>query len=778
MINDLFHTYKKIIVIILILLCSVVFWFYGCRDQNQGQDDVVKWECTKKKGSGRGSYRFETADFSGTVVFGTAGYVAADKKMPVTLRITCKEKSFTGVMKITLPGGNGKGIAWQSAVKCNKGMTRKIILLVPQLGNPSAFSFEILDSFGVSKLSEVVRVADLKGTDETAQEEDGEEMLFGVLSDSYKELSWLDGAKADIGTSASSEDAESTVKVTLVRLTAKNFPADTDELAALDGLLIDSFDVTTLSEKQISCLKTWVSEGGNLMIGTENQAKKQRKALTFLDKLEWTETDDGNFMTAPYEKGEISLLSFPLIGEDYSAGEDQEAVVTALSGRLIKEEQTAEDNETSLWYIKKALYAFRKSQLPNTFYYGVFFITYLFLIVLIAYYFLRRIKKREYIWAVVPALAVVFTLILVIRSVKLAGSNDGAFSALRIMDTDREETKVYLLCQNEEAEERSINLVSGISSVVPLDYEYQTGSSEGDSMNLSGEDLTVNNTSKGFDISLSDSVPGASRLLKLTGDGKNTEAFSADFSTTYTAFSGTVTNNTGSDLSRLILVRGGQYVILKNVKAGEKVTVAKDAVRYRNTFDKDNSTFGDEDETTVLGNLMEYVQQKYMDESAGQGEILAVGITDDSDFRIFSDKNKLKNHVTVMVSHFAVKEGSGLQSTVTLNQSCLEVEEDTEEIANDTLEKKKTEVRYQISDPENIWALVRNRDSFEGTIYAYNYYTGEKDELLNSWDERMYPSALSPYLSESGEMILTYETAEDTEYASAPVLTLISSGDQ
>ena len=29
MINDLFRTYKKIILLLLVLLCSVVFWFYG-----------------------------------------------------------------------------------------------------------------------------------------------------------------------------------------------------------------------------------------------------------------------------------------------------------------------------------------------------------------------------------------------------------------------------------------------------------------------------------------------------------------------------------------------------------------------------------------------------------------------------------------------------------------------------------------------------------------------------------------------------------------------------
>ena len=43
MINDLFRTYKKIILLLLVLLCSVVFWFYGCRHQQRSQSEVVEW---------------------------------------------------------------------------------------------------------------------------------------------------------------------------------------------------------------------------------------------------------------------------------------------------------------------------------------------------------------------------------------------------------------------------------------------------------------------------------------------------------------------------------------------------------------------------------------------------------------------------------------------------------------------------------------------------------------------------------------------------------------
>ena len=103
MINDLFRTYKKIILLLLVLLCSVVFWFYGCRHQQRSQSEVVEWNKKTIKGTNGYCYKFKTSNCTGTVTFGAAGYVAKDKEMPVTLDIFAAEKDFTGVMKVTLP---------------------------------------------------------------------------------------------------------------------------------------------------------------------------------------------------------------------------------------------------------------------------------------------------------------------------------------------------------------------------------------------------------------------------------------------------------------------------------------------------------------------------------------------------------------------------------------------------------------------------------------------------------------------------------------------------
>lgn len=799
MINDLFRTYKKIILLLLVLLCSVVFWFYGCRHQQRGQSEVVEWNKKTIKGTNGYCYKFKTKNCTGTVTFGAEGYVARDKEMPVTLSIS-SEKEFAGVMKVTLPGENGKGIAYQSAIKCKPREQVKIVLNVPQLGNPATICFEIMDSFGVSELSEDVSFSERKNQNVDTSER--AENLVGVLSSQSKELSYLNSIKVG-------EDQEESIK--MVCYSQSSFPESVEGFQGLDGMIIDAFQTNKLSKKQRSALKSWIKEGGRLLLAGGSQQQNSfgeiGKAfgitqnsveiselyfseennsvqelplllsnLTFSKKYEWNAY--GNFepeigYTASIANGKVSVLRFSLTNTAFLQWNDRDKATNEILSHLIEKDESTESSDTSLWYVKKALYAFMKSQLPNTFYYGVFFIFYILLMVTIAYYYLRRIKKREYIWIVVPVLALFFTVGLIVRSRGMTGSNDSAFSALRVIDSEKEQENIYFLYQNDEGETGNVNLIPSISSVVPLDYNYRTIA--GKNIKTSGEDVTINNTQKGFDVAFEESVPGISRILKLSGNTKSTsekEVFKQDIFTKYTSFYGNITNISSNNFSRVILIRGNQYAIIKNVKAGEKVSVSTDMVKCWNHFDEENSAFGTENENTVTGNIMKYLQQTYMNKQQTKEELLVVGITNENDFKLFSDNNILKNHVTVMINHFNLEESEEKQ-IFNINSSCLKQKGEELAIEEDALEENKTEVTYVFDKTKQIEAIARNRDNFTGKIYAYNYETGKKDRILSSVESYITGDNLESYLSEDGEMNITYKLDGKSEYGTSPVLSLI-----
>nr|WP_296191199.1 hypothetical protein [uncultured Anaerobutyricum sp.] len=801
MINDLFRTYKKIILLLLVLLCSVVFWFYGCRRQQRSQSEVVEWNKKTIKGTNGYCYKFKTKNCVGTVTFGAVGYVARDKEMPVTLNISSIKKDFTGVMKITLPGENGRGIAYQSAVKCKEGKQEKIILNVPQLGNPSAICFEIMDTFGVTELSEDVSFSDAKNRNGAFSEQ--AENLICVLSGQSKKLSYLNSLKIE------EESEEESVKV--VCYSKNSFPQTEEEFQGLDGMLIDSFDTKSLSGKQKSALKSWLKSGGKLLIAgggqqidsfeglektfgiiqedvgvselyladADNTVQKLPILMSNLQlsqKYEWEAY--GNFepeigYTAAVGSGKISILRFSLTNSAFLQWSVRDKAAGEILSHFMGKDEDTESSDTSLWYVKKALYAFMKSQLPNTFFYGVFFIFYILLMVTIAYYYLRKIKKREYIWIVVPVLALVFTVGLFIRSRGMKGSRDSYFSALRVTDSEKEQENIYFLYQNDEGVEDNVNFLSSITSVIQMDYNYRTIA--GKNIKTSGEDITINNTQKGFDVAFEESVPGTSRILKLSGNTKSVsekEVFTQDIFTTYTSFYGNITNTSSNNFSRVILIRGNQYAILKSVKAGEKASVSTDMVKCWNHFDEENSAFGTENENTVTGNIMEYLRQTYMNTQKSKEELLVVGITNENDFKLFSDDNVLKNHVTVMINHFALEEETG-KRILNINMSCLKQEGEGLAIEEDTLEENKTEVSYVFDKAEEIEALTRNKDNFTGKIYAYNYSTGQRDRILSSTESYITGESLNNYLSGDGEMRITYKMDASDEYGPAPVLSLI-----
>ena len=164
-------------------------------------------------------------------------------------------------------------------------------------------------------------------------------------------------------------------------------------------------------------------------------------------------------------------------------------------------------NDTSLWYAKTALYAFMSGRRPNTFYYGVFFIVYLGVLGFFAYYLLRKIKKREYIWGVVPVVAVIFTVSLAFRSEGSSGETGQSFSALRINDAVVGRMMYYLLYQDNEGTETSVDLVSSIENVEPVDYDYRIQDADEFSTRNITENYTVNNTRNGFDIAFEESIP-------------------------------------------------------------------------------------------------------------------------------------------------------------------------------------------------------------------------------------------------------------------------------
>lgn len=798
MLNDIFRTYKKIIIFVLILLSAVFFWFYGCHRQKSGGEQAKTWEKITLSDAGGIGYHFESPELSGQVIFGTRGYIARDRRAPVIMEISCKEESFAGTLRITLPGVDGKGVSYQSAVNCKKGVISRVVMEVPSLGNASWFSFELLDSFGGVRFSEEII------SREKAKQDDSEieEIYVGVLSDQYKKLDYLDGQTIETG--------EGEACLRLIPFLQQDMPTDVRELNCLSVLLIDHFSLDSLSQIQQECLLFWVEkEGGSLLLapedGTESLLKEKaglvpgrryeqlysfRTDISYTGNVRLHVSDWGlsdqwkpcslsepvSTFLREYGEGQIMVTTYSLLDDTFLRWTGRDEVIRMLFQECVPEKSTGrQGGDTSLWYIKKALYAFMNARHPNTFNYALYFIAYLGVLGFFAYHLLRKMKKREYIWIVVPLVSLLFTFSLLFRSGGGGQEKGREFAALRLYDFARGQDDYYFLYQNNEGEAGNVDLASHIKEAEPLDYSYLEEGIDPASLQTISQDYTINNAKNGFDIAFEETVPGNSYILKCSAEPEESgemQCFRLDMRGSDTCFEGSVTNLSSWNFKTVVLIRGHQYVLIDGMDVGETTRVRKKEVEFWTGYKGETLLFGNKEETTALGNMTEYLQQKYILENEQQNEILAIGITGDNDFPLFSGEDALGRHLTVAVERCAVPQPDNEECIVNINSASLEGDRG-EALRFDILEKNETKATYSFDTGKVVWKMFRNRDGFEGRIYAYNYETGEMDELFTKEDMVMNCGQLEPYVSDMNKMIFTFCLPGGTDYGGAPVLSVV-----
>ncbi len=804
MLNGLFRNNRRIIIIVLIIVVGLAVWFYGFHRPKSSTETAQTWEKTEfSEGNGYG-YHFASSSFDGNVVFGTKGYLVKDRTLPVVLTMRSEEASFTGTLKITLPGEDGGGISYQSALNCQKGVTARVVMEIPDLGNVSYFYFEILDSFGTVRFSQKVN----NEKDSETGDENAAELCFGILSGEYESFSYLNGLNVE-------ENGE-VYEIRTIDLPVSGFPTDERELLSLSGIIIDSFSSENLSQIQLRCLTDWVEEeGGFLFIGTGNDAKNvlsgldsylnivpketeevqyrftagnankgsvrlDGATLTFASPQEWKAlsvvSPDGMY-SGVFGEGIITVAAFSLLDEDFLqwAGRDN-AIPLLFQEELEQEAEKTVEEDTGLWYVKRALYAFTDTTQPNMFYYGLFFVIYLLVLIFFSYFLLRRLKKREYIWGVVPLIAVLFTVGLMLSQGGRGNENASSFSSVFIHDTVEEQEDCYLLYQNNDGEEQTVDFDSENYTVRPLDYEYETGDADAAGTGTVTADYTINNAQNGMEIAFGEATPGDTYLIRYSAEftkTQQTDCFRADITLNDTAFSGTITNISPWDFEEVILICGRQYEVINGLNAGEEAQVKKDEVRFWSGYDEEHTVFEGSDDMTVTGNLIEYIRQLYLSNPDGRRNVLyMIGITSDNDLELISGRTEMENQRSIFIDAFSTK-ASKKETVYDMNTSCLENEYQDLSLKNDILEKNEVTAVYSFDEERVVWKMYRNRDGSKGKIYAYNYETGEQDLLFENEDDVMNCLSLEPYVSDMNDMILTFRLPDGTEYGSAPVLSVV-----
>lgn len=267
------------------------------------------------------------------------------------------------------------------------------------------------------------KVGDIGTYDTTlvgALTDDKNKMLY--IQKDYTGVPYYDGSKQ-----VSYEQINPINHLQLLQLTADNIGETVSTLNDFGIIVIDNFNTSTLSDMQIEALKQWVSNGGNLVVGTGSSASNTLSGLK--DKL--LKVDSIDKYTKDYTiKGEKITMNLVKVN-----GEENYPYITQLgSGKVVVLDFSISEITNPLLYpyvhniiatlvssdaildMDNSDSIVQNSKLSVSSY-SMILIIYILAACVLSYFVLRKMRKKEYIWIVAPIASIICFIVL------KAGSN-------------------------------------------------------------------------------------------------------------------------------------------------------------------------------------------------------------------------------------------------------------------------------------------------------------------------------------------------------------------
>lgn len=436
------------------------------------------------------------------------------------------------------------------------------------------------------------------------------ELFIGVLSDQPEKLSYLNG----IGVSYSM------LRTKTFNLTKENFPEEEIGLDLVDVILITSYRIRDLSERQTTILMEWVKNGGILILGTGNRVDDTlgRFAPELLDDsydfptemsvnmgLEFDTSGplDSN-ITIPCvdvslhggnvifsddklpllsavsrEKGMIAVAAYDFVDIERFCMENPSYVDKLFTNLMGEErinrlaESVYSGNSNQYWTIKNMINTGNVDKLPEVPLYVMEIIIYILLVGPGLYIFLKQRDLREYYRMGVVVLSILFTGIIYLMGNKTR-FEDTFYNYARFLDAsdDMVSESTYINIRTPYNKPYSISLDSSYSvRPVTRSYYYEMMSSPKRFTGSEDYNIAINYGRDKTKISAQNVVAFEPKYFQLEKNEDNTGKIG--FKGTVKLFDGTisgsVTNSFGYTVENAALVMYDKMVMLGDMQPGE-----------------------------------------------------------------------------------------------------------------------------------------------------------------------------------------------------------------
>ncbi len=451
----------------------------------------------------------------------------------------------------------------------------------------------------------------------------------GILSDSYSELTYLDGGGRNLWIQGFGSP------VSLVELNQDNLK---ESLSGLYFLVIDQFNVSSLGEETIQSIQDWVKDGGWLMLGTGEYADQTLSGFEedFLKmdvgKISQSGEENNILVTAvrhgdyyeyldngiDFSQMAIAELNFDRTDGDYYESQDVPAVQVSRGDGIVsvyyfslgeKELQKMPEYmvlrlyETNMYASTQYQYYSNDSELGrlgrralafignsntevNFGFLDVLIGAYVVLIGPVLYLILRRCGKREWYWVCVPALGLVFIVGVYFMGQGTRVNGTRLFS-VTVQQAESTQADTYLLGFHSGMSPWTVELAEGYTVAGPgLENYYGSGAGSVDNYFY-----LVENNDSGLSVGIKPQENFENGYLyagkktqsrgNITGQGVQIEDSIKDPE-------GILVNGTDYDMAYMAIWDNSRLYVFSDVKAGETLNLQQDSQSgkcvYQNSF--------------------------------------------------------------------------------------------------------------------------------------------------------------------------------------------------
>lgn len=343
------------------------------------------------------------------VTCGLDNETRGSRSASILAELTNEGEDFEGKLQVHLIQ-NEKASMYQKDVVLAAGEKKRIRMDVPGRDQWNQAEIRLVDK----KEKEIVKKALNPSIDMT-----GFGVTFtGVLSDNQNSLSYLRNSSAKV-----------------IPLNAETLPDSSMGLDILDMLIINDFDTSKLSGEQYEAIKDWVIKGGSLVLGAGDTRSKtfgifQDDFLTGkigacdqngVAELSFSDsrviTVDGTkvyHQQVDKNRGNVQIVSYDLGNPKREEFPDGIRLAENLLENLSSEKRNqlrAEERgyTTGNYLLYQGLSISSSDKFPTTGRYALILGIYIILVGPGLYIVLKKKDKRNLMWIIVPALALIFT---------------------------------------------------------------------------------------------------------------------------------------------------------------------------------------------------------------------------------------------------------------------------------------------------------------------------------------------------------------------------------